>query len=107
MSVLVIPTRTDLDNYSLEVELEGVAFVLSLAWNYRDESWFLSVATTDGTPIASGIKVVCNTSLLATCSNPDRPPGSLYAWDTSGAGTDPGLDELGERVTLLYQEATA
>lgn len=101
----VLTTRSDIQGYKQRVDLDGVEFVLALSWNPRDEHWVLSLALADGTPVASGIRVVANAPLLQFVSHPQRPLGELKALDTSGAGNDPGLTELGGRVLLLYQSA--
>jgi len=106
MSVFIIPTRTDVEHYEQQVDLDGAFYTLLFAWNHRAEAWFLSLSLSDGTPIMSGMKVVADTPLLHYCGHPSQPPGSIMAVDTSGAGERPGLDELGGRVLLMYQEAS-
>jgi len=104
MTAVAIPTRTDLEAYEEQVDLDGAAYTLSFAWNRRDSSWYLSLADAAG-PIASGIRVVVDTPLTQFVASNRKPPGTLMALDTSGAGLDPGIDELGGRVQLLYLEA--
>jgi hypothetical protein len=105
MATFIIPTRTDSEHYEEQVELDGVVYGLKFAWNHRASGWFLSLAKQDGTPILSGLRIVADWPLLHYCSHPDKPGGNLMAMDTSGAGLDPGLTELGSRVLLMYQEA--
>lgn len=105
MSTWIIPTLTDTENYTERVELDGVVFELTFAWNTRDGKWYLSVADAEGVALASGIKLVVDWSLFRSVSNADMPAGTMMAVDTSGAGLDPGLKELGERVLLMYRDA--
>jgi hypothetical protein len=105
MATFIIPTRTDLEYYTERVELDGVVFELTFSWNTREEVWMISVADADGVALASGVKIVVDWELFRSVSNADMPEGIMMALDTSGAGLDPGLTELGERVILLYQEA--
>ena len=107
MATFVIPTKTDSEHYTQQVELDDVVYELLLAWNHRDGHWFLSVSLADGTPIMSGVRVVVDVPLLHYCGHPSKPAGTLVAVDTSGAGLDPGLIELGGRVLLMYEEAAA
>jgi len=107
MALLIIPTRTDLDNYEMSVELDGATYQFIFAWNYRDQAWYFSIADSDGVPIASGVRIVVDWILLKHISDSRKPPGTLVAIDTAGTGVDPGLTELGDRVQLMYQEAAA
>lgn len=106
MGTFVIPTRTDDEHYEEQVELDGIVYSMKLAWNHRAGAWFVSLSKQDGTPIISGTRVVVDWPLLHYCSHPDKPAGLLLALDTSGAGADPGLTDLGGRVLLMYQEAS-
>jgi hypothetical protein len=105
MATWVIPTRTDLEFYTEQVELGGVVYRLTFAWNLRDSAWYMSIADVDGVAIVSGIRIVVDYPLLNSVSNADRPTGLLLAIDTSGAGLDPGLEDLGDRVLLMHEEA--
>jgi hypothetical protein len=105
MASFIIPTKTDNEHYTIEVELDGVLYELLLAWNHRAQSWFLSLSLLDGTPVVSGVRVVADIPLLHYCGHESAPPGALMAMDTSGAGLDPGLTDLGGRVLLMYEEA--
>lgn len=105
MAELVLPTRTDLDNYTVDVSLEGVTYQLTMQWNYRESAWYLTIADEAGEVLVGGIKLVIDYPLLTLAGHPDKPPGQLYAIDTSKQGLPPGLTELGERVLLLYDEA--
>ncbi len=101
MSV-VIPLRSDLPHFDLQVELEGTTYTLELRWNTRAEAWFLMVIDAQGeTVIRSGLRVVADHPLRLYEAD-RQPPGLLVAADTSGAGEDPGLHDLGARVQLFY-----
>lgn len=105
MATWIIPTLADTEFYTERVELDGVVFALTFAWNTREEKWYLSIADADGVALASGIKIVADWPLFQSVSNTDMPKGMMIANDTSGAGLDPGLDELGGRVLLMYMDA--
>jgi hypothetical protein len=106
MSLFTIPTRTDLESYVEQVELDGVVYEFDVTWNQRDGAWYLSLSDAEGKPIASGLRIVVDFPLLHYVGHPDKPPGTLMAIDTSGSGVDPGLSELGGRVQLVYHAAT-
>jgi hypothetical protein len=102
MADFIIPTRTDSEDYEVEVELGGVAYLLRFTWNYRESFWYLTISDTDSNVIAGNIKVVISKPLLLEISNEDKPNGQLIAVDTSGADIEAGLDELGDRVLLFW-----
>jgi hypothetical protein len=105
MAVLTLPARTDLRAYSFQVELEGALYLFALRWNARAASWFMDITDTSGAPVIAGRRVVIDWPLLRTVVKENRPPGEILAVDTTNAGTDPGLDELGARVQLVYVES--
>lgn len=105
MGVRLIPTRTDgTRDYQLATELDGTTYTLRLRWNEREGAWFMDVGDDAGNPIRTSIKVVVGWPLTARFADSALPPGQLYAIDTSGADAEPGLQELGARVVLAYQE---
>lgn len=103
MSVQVIPTDTD-PFYTQETSLDGVRYSLEFRYSQREKVWYLSIGLPDGTELASGIKVVCNFSLLKYRADVRLPPGLLVAVSSTPDDSPPGLDELGEdaRVSLIY-----
>jgi hypothetical protein len=105
MADFVIPTRTDLEDYEVEVELGEASFLLRFTWNYRSEYWFMTVSDTDANVIAGGIKVVVGKPLLAEVPHADKPASEILAVDTSDADLDPGLTDLGDRVLLFWNGA--
>lgn len=107
MATLLLPTRTDLSHYIVQVELDGALFSLTFHWNEREEYWYLSIADAEGVDVATGIKIVINTPLLRRLVSENRPAGELMALDSATTtGGDPGLNELGGRVVLAYEEAS-
>lgn len=82
--------------------LEGVVYTLEIRWNIRIGAYFMKVYDQEGvTLLAAGLKLVANWPLGAYGAG-RQPPGAFVAIDTSGRGLDPGLDELGDRVKLVY-----
>lgn len=106
MAMLVMPLRTDLRNYTVEVDLEGESYKLALAWSLSESAWYLSVYDVNGDPIALGRRVVIDWPLLRGVTTPGRPPGDFIALDTRGVDRDPALGELGGDVPLVYVEST-
>lgn len=103
MSV-IIPTSTDLATYTMSVELESIVFGFRFQFNNRDQSWFFDLLDSEALPIRQGIKVVTNFPLLRLIAREDRPPGELYAIDTTGADRRAGLEDLGDELSFVYFE---
>ena len=100
MAVVVLPTLTDSDNYGIKVTLESALYDFTFRWNYRESVWEMSIAG-----VVDGLAIRVNTDLLACVPSISKPPGRFLALDTSGAGLDPDIDELGGRVVLTYTES--
>lgn len=110
---LTIPNRTDLTAYTERVLLDGVSYDLEFLWNDRDNSWNMTVydsataVNTDGSrdAIVAGIPVHVGWPLLRQYVVTNKPAGEIVALDTSGKDLDPGVNELGSRVVLVYLTA--
>lgn len=103
----LIPTRDD-PYYQQRTRLEGRDYVLSFAFNEREQRWYLTLADEAESPIATGIKLVANWPLLRPYRyDPRTPLGELTVSDISGDSSPPTLLELGEgkRCELLYWTA--
>lgn len=97
-----IPLRSDLSYFDLQIALEAVNYTLLFRWNLRESSWYMDIYDEQGvTLIVAGLKLVAD-SLLGIVRTGRKPPGAFIALDTSGLGVDPGLNDLGVRVKLLY-----
>lgn len=105
MSVLVIPTRTDAPHYTIEVDLDSRTFELEFRWNDRAAAWFLTIRDADGVELLAGRRIVIGLPLLGRFRDPRLPAGELNAVELTGTDAEPGVDELGARVRLLYFEA--
>jgi len=106
MSVIEIPVRSDLYNWSLAVELEEVPYQLAFVWNVRDVAWYMDIRSADGTDLLNGIPVRVDTPLNGKTTSTALPPGYLIAVDTSGEAEDiEEPEEFGDRVKLFYIES--
>jgi len=110
---LRIPTSQRFTDYRQTTTLEGRDFILRFLWNQREGTWFFSLFDSQEDPIVEGVKVVVGFPLLRLVTDDRKPPGVLLAVDTTAPvpdraegekvlALDPGIDELGERVLLLY-----
>jgi hypothetical protein len=103
MAILDIPTRSDLDRYSLAAAIEGTEYRMVFSYNTRDEYWYLSIELTDGTPLVSGRPLVADTPLLNRWVNDELPEdGFLMAVDSTGDGEEAVKEDLGDRIRLVW-----
>ena len=102
MAVTIIPTSTELANYTQKTVLDGTSYQLEFIYNEREDAWYVSILSDEGTDLINGIKIVADWPLLRRHQAEDTPPGELIAQDTTGAGLDPGFADLGAGVILLY-----
>jgi hypothetical protein len=61
----------------------------------------------DMTPIAVGRRVTVGNFLFPWLTGRNRPAGQLLALDTKDEDSDPGRNDLGERVVIVYITAEA
>lgn len=84
------------------VPLDGEQFTFRFRWNARTERWFLTIRDASGTDLVTGRKLVANVPFAVHETVAGMPPGDIWVLDTTGAGTDPGLRDLGDRVIMMY-----
>jgi len=99
---VIVPTRTDLATYEFTIELDAAIYRFRFQFNERDQSWFFDLLDEDGNPFRQGKKVVTNFPLFRLLATEGRPPGELYAVDTTGQNIRAGLEDLGSQVILVY-----
>lgn len=108
-----IPTATTLADYEQTTTLDGRDYLLRFTFNEREGFWYMSMSDQDSSPIVTGLKVAVDFPLLKRVTDARRPPGTLMAKDLATVDVDidagekllaldPGLEELGARVLLVY-----
>jgi hypothetical protein len=104
MAQTILPLDSLDSQYSVDVSLSLISYRLSLYWNERGQFWTLDIADTNEVIIAASIKLVADWELLGNLTQDGLPPGKLLCVDMSGASLDPGPDDLGTRVILVYDD---
>lgn len=100
---LIIKTQFNNSSSFIEsVTLDNKIFELHFDWNVRDEHWTMTIRDKNNQVIVAGIKIVANYELISMYRYLDVPPGYMMAADMSGQGLDPGFDDFGTRVLLMY-----
>jgi hypothetical protein len=102
VTVLRLPTRTDSPHYDFEIDLDSVTYQIEFRWNDRAAAWFMEIRDVNGVQLLSGRRVVLGYPLLARFRDPRLPAGDIYAVDLTGSEVEPGVNDLGGRVSLLY-----
>lgn len=90
--------------YTQRVTLDGVDYRLRMEWNSRS-GWYIGLSDiVDDSPVFSPVRVRVGWDFLYGITDARRPPGMLWAWDSSGAMLPPGYQDLGpgRRVQLIY-----
>jgi hypothetical protein len=93
--------------YEMTLPLSGVQYRLKFDYNGREDRYYLSIYTTEGEKIRTGLKVVTNWDVLDGAQHPDRPPGMLAFVDLSLDGDPPTFADITTKVTLTYNDLAA
>lgn len=97
-----LPLVPSIPNYRFGTKLGGQQVTIDARWNGRAESWFLDISDEEGDPIRVGMRVVLGPELGGRVADSRMPPGALFAIDLTQSGIEAGLDDLGERITVVY-----
>lgn len=106
MATLILPANSDAPYYDFDVDLEGSSYTFEFYWNARSAAWFLTVYDATGDAIVAGRRVVLGVPLFGRSVDTRLPPGFLIAIDTGTTEEDPGRNDLGTRVVIVYVEST-
>lgn len=103
--VIPFPVDDEPADTTVRTELEGVVFLLRRYWNKRAACWVLDILDELGQPLAVGLAVRSGSDMTGHLTIEGWPGGRIVAVDSTGSGIDPGIDELGQRVDLVYVTA--
>lgn len=106
MSMLEIPLFPGVSAYSEQVTLDGVLYTLRVRWNTRLSAWFLEIYDLADVLLVPPRRCVVGSAMFnAFRYIVGAPPGNAIAFDTVQRQIDPGFDDFGTRVLLIYREA--
>lgn len=100
--ILPIEDAEERGNFFFIATLDGSDYLFFFRLNAREGYWYFDLLDFEGEPVQLGTKVVSNMPLLLHCTAANRPPGELFAVDTSDHPIDPGRGDLGVQVSLAY-----
>lgn len=109
MADVIIPTPVGELNPStvLTTTLDGQSYRIVLHWNGRANRWQGCLQDGTGNVLAGFERFVANMRpWYRFRKTVGMPPGVFLIADESLTGTDPGLNDLGNRCKLLYRTAT-
>lgn len=85
-----------------EVLLGGIALLLELNWNTRNESWHISLFDLDEEPILQGIKITDRVSPTKRYTDLRLPEGNIYCAKVNKRATGITRTNLGTDYKLIY-----
>ncbi len=107
--MIIVPTRPKPDevipDFFERVVLDGVEWLFRFQWNGRDGHWYMSIRTSNGDPVLLGHRLVMGAEFLRRRVAEPRPAGWLFLISPDGSSEDPGYEDLGTRVSLVYATA--
>ena len=104
MAAQRIPITPGVPNFRQRTTLDGREYVFDFRWSQREAKWYLDLRDAQGELLAGSIKLVVSWPLLDSIrgQRSAMPPGELMLIDGRQTPADPGLDELGDEVQLVY-----
>jgi hypothetical protein len=106
MAYLTIPVRSDLDTYKFTIDLEKITYGFDFHWNDRMGKWVFDISDSTASAIVQSLPIYVNQLPLDRFRDERLPPGTLLFIDTAGTNLDPGRDDFGSRVLMIYIEST-
>lgn len=106
MAVFQIPISTPTPIFRQRTNLDGAEYVLDIQWNGRLGRWTMALLDQEEAQLRGGITLVEGSDILGPNRTDSRfPPGRLVVVDREAKGKDPGFDDFGTRVVLVYLDA--
>ncbi|MDR2952567.1 MAG: hypothetical protein LBU82_04910 [Treponema sp.] len=92
--------------WEMKVDLSGKRYGFYIAYNTRQDAWFMSILDVNGELLIAGLRLVTGTSFLDKyrASVPELPPGELHLADREAkkAAAEVTRDNLNNRFALVY-----
>jgi hypothetical protein len=101
-----LPVSQSLPRFFFDIELEEVTYRLEFEFNDRSRIWYMNIRDSEANPIVMGLTVTIGSDILAPYHHKSCPPGALIAYDSTGKDLDGNVEDLGERIQLVYFDST-
>lgn len=107
MALFNIPVKKSSPRaFLLQVDLDGANFNLRFRYNVRDGKWRMTIEF-ENAVLVLALVLVESEDLLARMGHVEKlPAGTLLVRDLDLLGRDPDGTTFGDRLVLLYQEAS-
>src|ERR1700749_78717 len=102
MTAQVLPVTSDVEHYTFQTVLSDTLFGFRFDYSQRDDHWYMSLYDDSGVAILEGLRVTLGAFYLYRVATLRRPAGVIMAFDTTNKNLDPGRNDLGGRVRLLF-----
>lgn len=99
-----LPIDSNLLDYEVVIDLDGVDYIFRITWRERLQSWYMSIFDVDRNPLLEGKRIATNSILNRAVK--DIIQGTMTAITLDANDDDPGVTDLGNRVVIMYREAT-
>lgn len=105
MATIELPVRSDVKAYNFTIELDSFLYTLRFRFNDRSGLWSMDIADSIDGDILNGVSLLTNIDLIDV-NKTLLPPGRFILIDETGEDRNPGENDLGNDIKLLYQEAS-
>ena len=105
MALVEIPLSNTDPAFNFSIELDGATYFFRFRWNGRIETWVFDLLDSNRDPIQLGNPFIVGFILLRQYQGANKPPGTLYAINTTGSGLGATRFNIGKDVKFFYQEA--
>lgn len=102
MALVTIPVRSDVPAYDFQITLDQKILNLEFAWNERTSLWTMNIFDLNLDQIIMGVPMFTEFPLLYKYQDSRLPPGQWFCVDTGNESKNPGRDDFGTRVILMY-----
>lgn len=106
MSFQKIPVRSDLPAYEFSITLDEKIYNLNFSWNDRTSLWTMDILDENGVELLTGVQMLTNWDMIGRYRIKELPPRMFLCVDTAGEGKNPGIDDFGSRIILVYGDDT-
>ena len=104
MAVQELPVTSDPQAYQFQITLDGTPYLFKFYFNKRRGTWHMSILTESEEELVMGVPVFVGWPILDRFKDTRLPPGTFMAIDTTSDFVDPGQEDFGTRVKMLYIE---
>ena len=106
----ILPVQNDKtgNSFRFTTELDGSEYTYQFDYNYRIDTWFMTITDATGGFVLQQIPLLLGTrkTINKFAYNELLPVGDMQIFDRNGDGTDPGLLNFGIEKTLIYLSRT-